>query len=207
MAKLVYILDRQLNISRHLLSFRNDGASIQPGKQLPGLREALCITYGGLTKLQHLDPLRRLVAPSLERQSSSQRPVFRLKECKSVLGVEQPLEPDLPGGELNIHEGITPELPVHEWNIHHEPLDGPDDFYERSIAPHSLAGKGALITGSAGTGKSHVLGRIEEDLKAQGLEVRKISLTHVACRRLGDAGLCSPSSIATCSMVASLGGF
>ena len=71
--------------------------------------------------------------------------------------------------------------------IQHEPLEGLDDFYEQQIAPHILAGMGALINGSAGTGESHVLGRIEEDLKAQGHEVRKVCLTQVACRRLGDA--------------------
>ncbi len=58
MAKLNYILDR-LQIPRRLLSFRNDGASIQPGRHLQALRDALKVTYGGLTKLQRHEKLRR----------------------------------------------------------------------------------------------------------------------------------------------------
>jgi ATP-dependent exoDNAse (exonuclease V) alpha subunit len=47
------------------------------------------------------------------------------------------------------------------------------------------AGQGALITGPAGTGKSTILKRLEEDLKARKHKVKKISVTNVACKRLG----------------------
>ena len=191
MAKLNYMLDR-LHIPRRLLSFRNDGASIQPGKHLPALKNALEVTYGDLTRLQRHEQLRRSLQAPMEKQSSSKTPVFRCKEYKTLTGLDgqetkQPLEPDLPGGELRIREAVL-ELPELEWNVFDEPLEGPDDFYERIVRPHVVEQeRPALITGPAGAGKSHVLLRCEADLKAAGHIVAKISLTHVACRRLEDA--------------------
>jgi len=98
------------------------------------------------------------------------------------------LEPDFPGGKLSIREGDVLELPERRWTVKYESLEGLDDFYETHIRPHVVANcKQALITGPAGSGKSYILGRCEEDLKAAGHKVKKISLTHVACRRLVDA--------------------
>jgi hypothetical protein len=193
MAKLNYILDR-LQIPRRLLSFRNDGASIQPGKHLKALRDALTVTYGGLTKLQRHEKLRRCVRAPIEALSNSETPVFRLKEYKlstdTVTGQEtqEPLEPDMPGGELKIRECPPFEVSDRTWHVTYEPQEGPDDFYERVVRPHVIEqGLPSLITGPAGSGKSHVLLRCEADLKAAGHTVEKISLTHVACRRLEDA--------------------
>ena len=192
MAKLNYMLDR-LQIPRRLLSFRNDGASIQPGKHLQALRDALKVTYGGLTRLQRHEKLRRCLRAPIEALSSSETPVFRLKEYTlftSVEGVvtQEPLEPDMPGGELRIREAPPLELPEQPWHLTYEPQEGPDDFYERVVRPQVVEqGLPALITGPAGCGKSHVLLRCEADLKAAGHIVDKISLTHVACRRLEDA--------------------
>ena len=118
----------------------------------------------------------------MQLQSDNTAPVFRFKYLP---------KPDLPGGTLKIREGDPIELPQQEWEVCHEPLEGPDSFYDSQIAPHIInRGLPALITGAAGTGKSFILQRLETDLKALGHEVRKVTLTHVACRRLGDASTC-----------------
>ena len=82
-AKLAYVVERQFHLPRCFVSVRNDGVSLQPGKQLAAVRQALAeMTYGQMTRLQHLDPLRRRMAPVLERFDDSTRQVFRLKEYK-----------------------------------------------------------------------------------------------------------------------------
>jgi hypothetical protein len=82
MAKMAYILGR-LCIPQRLISIRNDGASIQPGRARDRAKAALEVTYGELTHLDALEPLRRAVAPKMERESSSETRVFRLKEMSS----------------------------------------------------------------------------------------------------------------------------
>ena len=187
MAKLWHILDR-LQIPRKLLSFRNDGASIQPGKHLEATKRALDVSYGDLTSLRRYDPLRACVRPRLERQSASSTKVFRLKEYKAGEGGKLvPLEPDMPGGGLSLREGHTPELQHLDWSVFTEPQEGPDDFYE--LIRHRIVElqQQALITGPGGAGKSYILQLIMHELRAAGHNVEKITLTHVACRRLKDA--------------------
>jgi hypothetical protein len=128
----------------------------------------------------------------MERESSSETRVFRLKETKVVLGAngpeEIPLSPDHPGGELRVSEEEPFELEPLNWTVVREPEAGPDDFYERCIRPHAIeGGKSFICTGAAGTGKSRILLNLERDLKEKGETVKKITLTHVACRRLEDA--------------------
>jgi hypothetical protein len=109
MAKMSYILER-LCIPRRLISIRNDGASIQPGRAWERAKAALTVTYGDLTRLHGFEPLRRAVAPKLERVSESNTPVFRIKETKVVQGIDGAVEmalspsPDHPGGELRVSE-------------------------------------------------------------------------------------------------------
>ncbi len=61
------------------------------------------------------------------------------------------------GGQLTLRDAPVFELPEQSWNIQSEgPTD--DDFYKSVIYPHVIeGGKGALITGPAGTGKSTIL--------------------------------------------------
>jgi len=193
MAKMAYVLEH-LEIPRRLLSIRNDGASIQPGRRWEAVKEVLGLSYGALTRLQDAhESLRRCVAPRLERQSSSETPVFRFKEHQLVTAEDgseerRPLEPDWPGGELAIRDGETPELPDLTWQVEEEPESGEDDFYERVVRPRVVEQQQPLLlTGPAGVGKSEVLRRLDRDLQAQGHTVAKITLTHVACRRLDDA--------------------
>jgi hypothetical protein len=191
MAKMSYILER-LCIPRRLISIRNDGASIQPGRAWEKAKAALTVTYGDLTRLHAYEPLRRSVAPKLERESSSETLVFRIKDTKVVQGVDGAMEvalsPDHPGGELRVSEDEPFELQDLRWRVECEPEAGPDDFYERQIRPHAVEGGNSFIcTGAAGTGKSRILLNLARDLKAKGETVKKITLTHVACRRLKDA--------------------
>jgi hypothetical protein len=59
---------------------------------------------------------------------------------------------------------------------------------ERHSYPHAIeGGKSFICTGAAGTGKSRILLNLERDLEAKGETVKKITLRHVACRRLQDA--------------------
>ena len=94
----------------------------------------------------------------------------------------------MPGGRLALRdeeEEESFELQEQTWRVESE---GPaeDTFYERCIRPHVIDdGRGAIITGPAGAGKSTILARLEADLKEQGLNVQKIALTHVAAKRLG----------------------
>ncbi len=159
-----------------ILSIRNDGLSVQPGKHWKALwKQMEEMTYGQLSKLLASNVLRRYANPTIERPSSSETRVFRV-ECKA---------PDMPGGQLALRDGPLLELPEQTWQIEREG-DDEESFYSRCIRPHVIEqGRGALITGAAGTGKSYVLGRLEADLKAEGHNVKKISLTHVACKRLG----------------------
>jgi hypothetical protein len=77
MAKMSYILER-LFISKRLVSIRNDGASIQPGRTWERAKAALAVTYGELTRLDVFEPLRRAVAPKIERESTSEARVLDL---------------------------------------------------------------------------------------------------------------------------------
>jgi hypothetical protein len=174
MAKLAHILSNQLGLSRRLLSIRNDGMSVQPGKHTAAVKKAVGeMTYGALTRLRPEGGLHRYNPPALEKRSDSETKVFRV-ESKP---------PDMPGGTLSIHAADPLEIPSQQWAVHEEE----NDFYERRIRPHVVEQqRGALITGAAGTGKSTVLSRLEVDLMELGHDVRKISLTHVACKRLGD---------------------
>jgi Cdc6-like AAA superfamily ATPase len=143
--------------------------------------------------MQEHEKLRRFLHARVERQSDSTTPVFRVKEhsiVKDMNGCDYqvPLEPDMPGGTLTIRQSEPLELEERQWALEYEPQDGSDDFYERVVRPRVLdQGLPALVTGPPGTGKSHILLRCEEDLKKAGHTVVKISLTHVACRRLKDA--------------------
>ena len=150
MAKSNYIL-QHMHIDRRLISIRNDGMCVQPGKHSAAVEKVFAeMTYVDFNRLtQRYEPLRRCTAPLLERQSNTTTLVFRVKRCT---------EADLPGGKLQIHDDAALELPTQQWDICHEPLDGLDEFYDTAIAPHVVAGgKPALITGAAGTGKSHIL--------------------------------------------------
>ena len=84
MAKLRYLMDRGLKIRLDtLLSCRNGGACVQPGKCMKALKAIICpLTYGDMTRLrQRFEPLRVACVPTQhERQSDSTRPVFRFKE-------------------------------------------------------------------------------------------------------------------------------
>lgn len=190
MAKMCYLLER-LSIPHELVSIRNDGASIQPGKAWEQAKDIFeNVTYGSLTRLQRLEQLRRSLYLRQERLSDSETRVFRVKDTKSVPGMEGtyeiPLEPDLPGGELRISDDPPLELPFLSWDVIRE-TDG-EDFYQQQIFPHAIEdNKSFLLSGPAGTGKSYILQRLEKDLKEKGESVAKITLTHVACRRLGDA--------------------
>jgi hypothetical protein len=68
----------------------------------------------------------------MERESTSDMRVFRVKETKAVQGVggemEVPLSPDYPGGELRISEDEPVELEPQKWTVTREPETGPDDF-------------------------------------------------------------------------------
>ena len=181
MAKATYIMLDMGLMDYRILSIRNDGISVQPGKHLVAVRECMQkMIYGKLSKLseQKAAPLRRFSVPPpppIETPSSSETLAFRV-EVKA---------PDMPGGLLAIRDAPVFELPEQSWNIQSEsPTD--DDFYQKAIHPHVIeGGKGALITGPAGTGKSTILKRLEADLEAQGHRVKKISVTNVACKRLG----------------------
>jgi hypothetical protein len=86
MAKMNYILERVF-ISRRLVSIRNDGASIQPGRACERAKAVLAVTYGELTRLDAFEPLRRAVAPKMERVSTSEtRPQRDL--CRARRGRE-----------------------------------------------------------------------------------------------------------------------
>ena len=182
MAKLVHLILRQLGPreARCMLSIRNDGMSVQPGnKHYEPMRKLLEeMTYGKFSKLLAANPLRRHCAPLVEQPSDSEAKVFRV-EAKA---------PDMPGGVLAIREDISEvpfELPEQAWKVESEEPDE-DTFYERCIQPHVIGeGRGAIITGPAGAGKSTILARLEADLKEQGHRVRKVALTHVATKRLG----------------------
>jgi hypothetical protein len=67
------------------------------------------------------------------------------------------------------------ELPTRTWS-HLSPEEG-----ERRV----LEGSSLLVTGIAGTGKTHLLQGVVERLRAQGKIVDIISKTHVASRRAG----------------------
>jgi hypothetical protein len=124
MAKMSYILER-LCIPRRLISIRNDGASIQPGRAWERAKAALTVTYGDLTRLGAFEPLRRAVAPKLERESTSETLVFRIKDTKVVQGVdgavEVALSPDQPGGQLRVSEDEPFELEDLRWTVECEP--------------------------------------------------------------------------------------
>jgi hypothetical protein len=161
MAKMSYILER-LCIPRRLVSIRNDGASIQPGRAWEKAKAALAVTYGELTRLDAFEPLRRAVAPKLERGSTSETRVFRIKETKVVQGVDGDmavaLSPDHPDGSLRVSEDEPFELEDLRWTVVREPETGPDDFYERQVHPHAIeGGRSFICTGAAGTGKSRSL--------------------------------------------------
>ena len=106
------------------VSVRIDGVSLQPGKQLVVVRQALAemTSYGQMTRLQHLDPLRRRVAPALERFNDNTRQVFRLKEYKedgTALGL------DLPGRALSVdNSAASPEPAALSWPVLRGPLEG-----------------------------------------------------------------------------------
>ena len=130
MAKAMYTMLGLGLMDYRILSIRNDGLSVQPGKHLNVLRERMeKMTYGKLSKLKAPNPLRRFCAPPIETPSSSETLAFRV-EVKA---------PDMPGGQLTLRDAPVFELPEQSWNIQSEgPTD--DDFYKSVIYPRVIEG-------------------------------------------------------------------
>lgn len=133
MAKAIYILlDMGLKDCR-ILSIRNDGISVQPGKHPVAVRERMQkMIYGKLSRLseQKAAPLRRFSVPPatpIETPSSSETLAFRV-EVKPA---------DMPGGLLALRDSPVFELPKQSWKIQSEGLTD-DDFYKSVIYPHVI---------------------------------------------------------------------
>jgi hypothetical protein len=86
------------------------------------------------------------------------------------------------GGTLAFVDAPRPLLRDLEWTIYRE--EG-SSFYDDVIRPHIIGRRrSAFVSGPPGTGKSYVLKRVAEELRAQKETVRVISLTHVAARNV-----------------------
>jgi len=87
------------------------------------------------------------------------------------------------GGTLAFHEAERPLMPTLEWTTL---LEEPgSDFFTHIVRPHVIGQrKSAMLTGPPGSGKSVVLRKLAEELRAQGETVKIISLTHVAARNV-----------------------
>ena len=106
-----------------------------------------------------------------QTDSTSRQAVYKVKDVP---------EARFPGGKLGLCP--TQQPPTHaplEWNVITEEGDA---FLNERILPHVLGGLSCTILGAAGVGKTWVLKKVAEALEAQGQQVKKISLAHVAAR-------------------------
>ena len=184
MARALYVLGHLCKPQR-VLALQTDAIYVQPGARAwKAVEAALDVTYADLPELvQKYEPLRakvsgRLQTPASFSHAGAAAKVFRLKKVDS---------PTLPGGVLVVKNTPVLETARLEWTVHEEPEDGPDDFAERALEHVVGQRRPLLVTGPAGAGKTHLLLNIIAGLKAAGERVKMVALTHVACRRLGDA--------------------
>jgi len=89
------------------------------------------------------------------------------------------------GGTLTFKDAPRPLIPTLEWTVYRE--DAYENFMDDVIRPHIIGQRRtAFIRGPPGTGKTwKVLKPLAEELRAQGHNVKVISLTHVASRNAG----------------------
>ncbi len=150
-----------------------------PDKRFQGDVESM--TYD---KLHTVLPVGR--KPVHQKASSSQAKVYKFNRAA---------EPIYPGGKLELVAAEQPQ-PTNsgDWQIFEEPLEGPDEFSD-TIVEHVVGGQSCCVEGCAGTGKTEVLKKIEAALEEQGIDCRKICLTHCGARNVGEGGLTACSFV------------
>ena len=195
-ARMLYI-NRKLCEPKFCLSVVTDGVFLQPGpraaKKMKEVYDALryCDLHQLRERFEGQQPELKFFGRDgpvvRETPHTSQELVYK---CALTDPQGRPIEARMPGGELTIQDGDRPNLPELEWQVLPEPVDGPDDFYATTVRPHVVEGqRSALFEAPPGYGKTHLLKRLEADLRAAGHEVQKIALCHVAARNLGPGAM------------------
>ena len=115
--------------------------------------------------------LRRYDGRPRQRDMESPHEVYKVKDVP---------EAKFPGGTLALAQHVEP--PAHrelEWRVCEE--EG-DSFIADVVLPHVEAGLSCTVLGPPGVGKTECLKKVEAVLVAQGHQVKKLSLAHVAAR-------------------------